>query len=180
MTQLPQMPAMTPMLIALIVVAVGATVLAGLTIASMFRRRTVLRRAGGESDVVVATSAPLLAEAKVSALPASLTRLVPRGSDTADIRTKLVQAGIESATAPQTFFLLRMVSLTAFPALAWLIVPHESTVLFFLALGLGVFAGFIVPLAMLDRMIRLRQDVIRRSVPDALDLLVVCVEAGIS
>jgi tight adherence protein C len=32
----------------------------------------------------------------------------------------------------------------------------------------------------LDRLVRQRQEKIRRSVPDALDLMVVCVEAGVS
>ena len=35
-------------------------------------------------------------------------------------------------------------------------------------------------MAMVDRLVRLRQDRIKKSVPDALDLLVVCVEAGTS
>ena len=35
-------------------------------------------------------------------------------------------------------------------------------------------------MGMLDRLIRQRQERIRRSVPDALDLMVVCVEAGVS
>ena len=44
----------------------------------------------------------------------------------------------------------------------------------------GVFLGLIFPMAMVDRLVRLRQDRIKKSVPDALDLLVVCVEAGTS
>ena len=40
--------------------------------------------------------------------------------------------------------------------------------------------AWIIPVGFLDRMVRQRQERIRRSVPDALDLMVVCVEAGIS
>ena len=52
--------------------------------------------------------------------------------------------------------------------------------LFVLALLISVFLAMITPVALLDRMVRLRQERITRSVPDALDLLVVCVEAGTS
>lgn len=180
MRNLTTLPPMTPMLIALIIVGVAALVIAGLAVSSMLRHRAVLRRAAGEAAAPVAVAAPLLAESVESALPPSLVRLMPRGVDTPDIRTKLLQAGVESPTAPQTYFLLRILSLVTFPAVSWLIAPQDSPIIFYIALGIGLFAGFVVPLAMLDRMVRLRQETITRSVPDALDLLVVCVEAGIS
>jgi tight adherence protein C len=125
-------------------------------------------------------AAPLLTESVESMLPPSLVRLLPRGVDSPDHRTKLLQAGVESPTAPHTYFLLRVLSLITFPTVAWLIAPPETGFLFYVAIGIGMFAGVVVPMAMLDRMVRLRQEVITRSVPDALDLLVVCVEAGIS
>jgi tight adherence protein C len=61
-----------------------------------------------------------------------------------------------------------------------IIVPRTEFVLFILALLISVFLGMISPVALLDRMVRLRQERITKSVPDALDLLVVCVEAGTS
>jgi tight adherence protein C len=66
------------------------------------------------------------------------------------------------------------------PVLAMIIVPRTEFVLFILALLISVFLGMISPVALLDRMVRLRQERITKSVPDALDLLVVCVEAGTS
>ena len=44
----------------------------------------------------------------------------------------------------------------------------------------AIFSAYIIPAGFLDRLVRTRQERIRRSVPDALDLMVVCVEAGIS
>jgi tight adherence protein C len=40
--------------------------------------------------------------------------------------------------------------------------------------------GYVIPVYYLTRAVRIRQEKIRRSLPDTLDLLVVCVEAGIS
>ncbi|MFN9956929.1 MAG: type II secretion system F family protein [bacterium] len=45
---------------------------------------------------------------------------------------------------------------------------------------MAVVIGFVAPTAVLDRLAEARRERIRRGVPDALDLLVVCVEAGIS
>ncbi len=172
---------LTPTIIALIGVGAVALIVAIMAVGSMLRQRAVLRRATGEVTRAAATATPLMADtAPVSELAASLARFVPDSADNTGIRAKLVQAGIESPTAPQTFFLLRVVSGVIFPLLTWFIAPQGSYTLFVLLIGLGAFAGFIVPLAMLDRMVRIRQETIARSVPDALDLLVVCVEAGIS
>lgn len=52
--------------------------------------------------------------------------------------------------------------------------------MFLVYMGISIFCAYIIPVGFLDRLVRQRQERIRRSVPDALDLLVVCVEAGIS
>jgi tight adherence protein C len=46
--------------------------------------------------------------------------------------------------------------------------------------GLAAAVGVLGPPAVLDRIVQRRQARLRRAVPDALDLLVVCVEAGVS
>jgi tight adherence protein C len=46
--------------------------------------------------------------------------------------------------------------------------------------GAAVAVGLLVPPAGLDRLVQMRRDKLRRALPDALDLLVVCVEAGVS
>jgi len=52
--------------------------------------------------------------------------------------------------------------------------------MFMVWMAMSVFCAYIIPTGFLDRMVRIRQERIRHSVPDALDLMVVCVEAGIS
>jgi tight adherence protein C len=46
--------------------------------------------------------------------------------------------------------------------------------------AIGIALGLVAPPALLERMRRLRQERIIRSIPDTLDLLLVCVEAGVS
>ncbi|MCL4260952.1 MAG: type II secretion system F family protein [Anaerolineales bacterium] len=50
----------------------------------------------------------------------------------------------------------------------------------FLYIGGGAFGGFFLPHLMLSGRVRSRQKEIRKAMPDALDLLTVCVEAGLS
>ncbi|HEY0780345.1 MAG TPA: type II secretion system F family protein, partial [Gemmatirosa sp.] len=48
-----------------------------------------------------------------------------------------------------------------------------------LALGLGLLAGLTLPSAMLDRKAGSRRTALTLAIPDALDLLIVCLEAGV-
>lgn len=49
----------------------------------------------------------------------------------------------------------------------------------FLYIGGGIFAGFFVPHLLLTSRITRRQNEVRKAMPDALDLLTICVEAGL-
>ena len=170
---------LSPMVIALIVVGIGAIIVSGLTVASMVRHRAVLRRARGEVEEVIVPIS-ILGDNRGNPIVAALSPIIPSSADDPALRAKLLRAGIDSRTAPQAYFLFRVLSLAVFPVLALLIAPRTSTWMYYMSIGLGLYIGFIAPLAMLDRMVRIRQERITRSVPDALDLLVVCVEAGIS
>lgn len=170
---------MTPTLIALLVIVFTAVITAALALISVLERRDVLMRAT-ETHGVLAPSVLRPERPADGRVDEWLKRLASTREDSPATRVKLVQAGIESPTAPAVYWILRTVSLVVFPGLAWLLMRGTSQVMFALLLGTAVYLGFVFPLAMLDRMVRLRQERIRRSVPDALDLLVVCVEAGIS
>jgi tight adherence protein C len=170
----------TPLLVVLILVAVGAIVIAGLTVIAMLKRRDLLRRAAVDDGTTTVKIDTLMADKGAGGLAQVLGRFAPASVDNSAMRSKLLQAGIESSTAPQSYFVFRLVSFVAFPFLALLLAPRDIPAVYLFAVGLGLFAGFIAPVAMLDRMVRIRQEAITRSVPDALDLLVVCVEAGIS
>nr|MDP9178594.1 type II secretion system F family protein [Gemmatimonadota bacterium] len=92
----------------------------------------------------------------------------------------LVQAGYDSPQAPLAYSMLRLVSLVAFPLVTFFAFPNAAFMQRVLYAVLGAFVGLLLPVWYLHRSVRLHQQKIRRSLPDALDLLVVCVEAGIS
>src|SRR5947207_762027 len=102
-----------------------------------------------------------------------------------EARDKLVQAGYRGNAPYITYLFFRLVS----PVVAFLV---TSFYLFFvlqmdrpatIKLGMALFAAFVgmqLPYLFLKNKIGKRQLSIRRAFPDALDLLLICVESGMS
>jgi tight adherence protein C len=173
------MPISVILFIALGVVAV---LVGGFALISLAQRREVLARAGAFDD----SGTPAIAlrpikEKKQGRLREWLLDSLP-GSPSEDIvaSEKMIQAGYDSPTAPATFFLVQVAVFVVLPLVTYMFVPKSSFFMFIVYMGMSIFCAYIIPVGFLDRLVRLRQERIRRSVPDALDLLVVCVEAGIS
>jgi tight adherence protein C len=95
-------------------------------------------------------------------------------------REKLVMAGYDDPSAPLLYSFARVVSTVGLPVLALLFGPKHSFFQMVMVMLGAAIVGFIIPVYLLARAVRVRQDKIRKSLPDTLDLLVVCVEAGIS
>lgn len=97
------------------------------------------------------------------------------------LQQTLAQAGYLKSSAPQTYQVVRVLLAIACGVLGLLIglVLHASTAqpLMFAFGGVGV--GIFVPSYILGRRARARQTAISRQLSDVLDLLVVCVEAGL-
>jgi tight adherence protein C len=104
-------------------------------------------------------------------------RAAPRSvSETGKLRQKLVTAGYRNDEALTTFIGLRVGSALACFALASAPFLFRSGVL----VSLGVAAlGYLLPSMLLGRMAAKRQHRLRMALPDALDLMVVSVEAGL-
>lgn len=148
------------------------------------RRLEMLERAGG-FDSALGAKVPLITlkdpEHSLSGRLAGLIeRILPvtSAADSADMM--LVQAGFESAQAPAIYALLRLVSALAIPGLAFAFGPHDTTTMLVVSGGIGIALGLWGPSAILSNIQRRRQDRVRKSIPDSLDLLLVCVEAGVS
>ena len=103
------------------------------------------------------------------------------GKELEGARLLLNQAGYRSAGAYQTYLLIRW-ALPVILALLGLVyakfVGLESRLVFMILLAAGV-VGFLLPDFALRRKVRKRQEEITDALPDGLDLLVVCVEAGL-
>lgn len=92
----------------------------------------------------------------------------------------LIQAGYDSPTAPLMYAAIRVGLLVSVPVLVALFVPKTTFLRVVMYVAGAAFFAALIPMWYLVRAVRLRQERIRRSLADALDLLVVCIEAGIS
>lgn len=166
-------------IIALTLALIVAIALAAYALSAVLQRRHLLKRADSGSDgprrVVLRDEG-----ADRTTFADWLAKFGSNQQENKALDGKLVQAGYDTPTAPALYFVLRIASLVAFPLIAVIITPRADFVVYVLVLVIAAFVGLILPAAWLDRSIRLRQERMRRSVPDALDLLVVCVEAGVS
>ena len=170
-------------LIIFLAVIVLAVVVGGSALIAAAQRRAVLARAGVSEEGGTGSTVVLRpvrdAQARGFRQWVMDTFPGPTGEDLQS-QEKLVQAGFDTPTAPATYFFSRVVSFVILPVLAIAFGPRNSFFVYVLSIGFAVFAGWIMPMGFLDRLVRQRQEKIRRSVPDALDLMVVCVEAGVS
>jgi tight adherence protein C len=105
-----------------------------------------------------------------------LTHAVPLSpSDVSRTRTWLVQAGFRERRHLLFYFASRVFGGVFIFLVAVLATGFQSP----LILGVAAFMGFFLPRFVLKRLIRQRQRKITIGLPDALDLTVVCVEAGL-
>ena len=97
-----------------------------------------------------------------------------------EVKKTLVQAGFVSDRAPSIFMGLKVGLAVALPMLALplLLRPQMGKVLSLAAFYLLVMLGYFLPNLVLGHLVETRKKKIKESLPDALDLLVVCVEAG--
>ncbi|MEE9244792.1 MAG: hypothetical protein V3U63_01205, partial [Gemmatimonadota bacterium] len=101
--------------------------------------------------------------------------------DSAQLRQKLIRAGYERRTAPLTYSSLRVMLLAALPVLAFVAtfgVTGELEIAYLWAIA-GAGLALMAPPFIIRRKIKQRAQRIRKHLPDGLDLMVVCVEAGL-
>ena len=103
--------------------------------------------------------------------------------DTSALRARFTHAGIRHAGAPLAFFGVKTVLALGLPLLAYFTVLVSTPELKFqgmlLVVLLAATIGNYLPNMVLNRLIFVRQREIFETFPDALDLMTVCVEAGL-
>lgn len=99
------------------------------------------------------------------------------------LRQRLLQAGIYSSHAVAYFFLARTTLAIALAVVALFIVsllgPHAKA-WFWLSIVIGGLCGYLAPSFYLDRRVAARRRQHQAGFPDFMDLLVVCVDAGLA
>ena len=107
--------------------------------------------------------------------------LPPSATEARNVQKQLMQAGFRSAGAPLVYRAVQLAAMAGFPAIvaltcALLARPLGGAILWILA---AFVIGFFLPRYALRRMIRSRQQLVRWGLADALDLMVISIEAGL-
>ncbi len=98
------------------------------------------------------------------------------------VSERLVHAGIRSPSALTNFYMLKTILVILLPGLVVMLAPlfpHATMNHVIFAVSIAGFLGVAMPNLVLERMKQRRMKRIRNGFPDALDLLVVCSEAGL-
>ena len=136
---------------------------------------------GVASDGVIEDGGEPEASTIVSVLHQIGSRVPSSEADITTLRGNLIRAGFRSENAVAVFFGCRIFTtfLMLVISLAIEVRMPENTAMRIAMLVSGCAAGWILPGFFLEKRIAKRQEIIRLSLPDALDLMVVSVEAGL-
>jgi tight adherence protein C len=176
-------------LVALFILVAGATyVAAGIVGARQLARRRLL--SGGspvDEPSVMATS--LRAEQANTAWLKLVDRIEKAGLslvDTQDeaLRRKLAAAGFTASFAPRVYTLIRLTLVIGLPVLVlvlfWLSSSAPGMMRLYFSLLIAAAVGLYLPSIFVRAKAARRQREIVNAFPDALDLMLVCVEAGLA
>lgn len=108
-----------------------------------------------------------------------LEKVIPKSqAEVGVLQQRLIRAGYREDSAVAFIRGTKVVSMVLLVALVFFSGLATGNPFIFYVCALGV--GFLAPDMILGRLIKRRQNKIRRGLPDALDLLVICLEAGLS
>lgn len=168
------------MLLFLIALAAGAVLVALVALVSDRLRREALGRARGDDAVQPARSVLIAKPSSAdSALRDRLLALIPTTGNSSVTRERLTQAGYDGIGALAIYGAARLTSVAGVTLLAMTFAPRQRVTHWLLIVAMAALIGAMLPVFYLLRSVRKRQERLLRSLPDAMDLLVLCVEAGL-
>ncbi len=173
---------MTPLLLAIIGFSILAAVTAGsLTSWWLAHNSTEQRRirsmtsATAYTGVIQPSSAAGLVEERLDPLLAKLSALAPRSAkDMGRLEKRLARAGFPGRAAAVVFSAVQVLLPLSLALVAWVTLGASN----WLFIVLGAALGYVLPGFWVGRRTTLRKKAIVNGLPDGLDLLTVCVEAG--
>jgi tight adherence protein C len=144
---------------------------------AMFQRLSDVVTPRGKQGALL--SAIQQSGSSIGGMVGNLERILPKSAAEVSITQKrLIRAGYREESAVNIFYGVKVLVPLTFCVLLMVSALGHNNALFAYAIALGL--GFLVPDFWLGRRITTRQKRIRIGLPDALDLLVICIEAGLS
>ena len=115
----------------------------------------------------------------LSSVVEHLEKVIPKSQAEVSVtQQRLIRAGYRDDSALKFFNGIKVVAPLALCAVVFFGGLASGNSFFVYAAALGL--GYLIPDFWLGRLIKTRQAKIRRGLPDVLDLLVICIEAGLS
>jgi len=175
------------MLFTLIVTAIGLLLTFSILFALLFRRPSVeselvekvtrpVGMTGGDAAVVIRDPEASMIDVDSVAKPFSLIRGIFSGAPDANLSRRLALAGFRKPAHADIFLGSRLIV----PPILALLVAYfvgDNGIFYFL---ITIVVAFFIPDFWLTWAINKRRDSVRLALPDALDLLSICMEAGLS
>ncbi len=162
----------------------GCVFLLALALRMMLESRAVGRRLArlGSTRQPVALESESLVHGKERGWSGVFARIGRgrEGEDLSRLRSRLLHAGYRRPSAPTIYYGIRPTLALGVPALVALL-PAVWVLPSYFQIGLLISLSalfYILPSMILDNRIKARQHAMTRALPNALDLMVVCVEAG--
>lgn len=101
----------------------------------------------------------------------------------AEVQRKLITAGFRQPQAPVVFMVILLSSAIVLGLAGFWGIGFLTTRLHWMARPgaalVGIYLGLILPRIVLDSLVSRRQAVLQKALPDALDLMIICVNAGL-
>ncbi len=170
------------LVIVFVVFASVAALASWMMVPDRFRRRVANLQETEPSGLEQQTNPWVTRIAKV-AQPFVKLSLPTDGWDNSPMRLRFINAGWRNTAAPAVFFFAKTVLALVLPLIVMLVIGDRlllrgsSAIL--LALTISSAIGYYLPNMLLNHVVERRQREIFESFPDALDLLTICIEAGL-
>jgi tight adherence protein C len=170
-------------IVVLILVAVGGIATAVSAVLLDARRRQALRHVAGDIGMPDEGYRSVLLDSprvdQESLLDGLITRIGGWWKADEATSSTLVKAGYDSARAAVIFGAIRVVVLIGTPLLVFIFFPFRNPFPLLIATLTAAIAGYVVPAFSLSYAANKRRVRLVRALPDVMDLLVLCVEAGL-
>ena len=119
----------------------------------------------------------------VSRMAEAVGRKLPPSVDTASaLQLKLISGGYRQQNAVAVFYGLKLISMAVVTLVMILFELNSNSAPLMKVFGIavGIFAGFKLPDYFLSKRVNRRKKRLRKALPDALDMIVICAEAGLT